>query len=396
MWGRRSGITAVALVLLGAAAVGAADRPPTHLHKVGDHWTAWDPPAELPPGAQIHTIVKGDTLWAIAGKYLKNSYLWPQIWELNQYIKDAHWIYPGDPLVVSLEVAPVEQLSEQDLGGKPTEGGVPVPTAEDIEKLRMSTAVAPLQPLGSEDDIYCSGYVGELDEQFGYHLVGSEYNAMSPTLLGTSARGRGQRGIYGVETVKFDLSVGDVVYVDGGMAAGLAPGVLFSIVRPRDVVRNPVTNDVVGRIYQYQGRLRLLAVHDEVAIAEIIQACDSIIAGTGLKPFVPEPVPLGRRTGVRPPNAPVAAEALADDAIILRAKDDIVSMGEDHVVFVNLGTDSGAAPGDVYTIYRENRPGRPPMVLGELAVLSVHPRGSVARILASRYPIYVGDRLEPK
>jgi hypothetical protein len=50
----------------------------------------------------------------------------------------------------------------------------------------------------------------------------------------------------------------------------------------------------------------------------------------------------------------------------------------------------------MFTIYRENRPGLPPLVLGELAVLSVHPRGSVARVIASRYPIYVGDRLEPK
>jgi hypothetical protein len=252
--------------------------------------------------------------------------------------------------------------------------------------------VAPLQPLGSEDDIYCSGYVGDLEEQFGYHLVGSEYNALSPTLLGTASRGV----LYGVETVKVDLSLGDVVYVDGGMAAGLAPGIVYSIVQPRDVVRHPVTNDLVGRIYQYQGRVRLLAVQDEVAIAEIIQACDSIRAGTGLKPFVPEPVPLGRRTGMRPPNVPAAAEALVDDPVILRAKDDIVSMGEDHIVFVNLGSESGATPGDMFTIYRENHPGLPPVVLGELAVLSVHPRGSVARIIASRYPVYVGDRLEPK
>ena len=82
--------------------------------------------------------------------------------------------------------------------------------------------------------------------------------------------------------------------------------------------------------------------------------------------------------------------------MILRAKDDIVSLGEDHVVFVNLGADSGAAPGDMYTIYRANVGNKPPLVLGELAVLSVSTRGSVARILTSRYPIYVGDKLEPK
>src|SRR6185503_8148735 len=117
---RRSGILAVALVLLGAALIAgslaAADTPPKNLHKVDDHWTAWDPPTP-PPGTQVHVIAPGDTLWAIAGKYLNNSYLWPQIWEKNTYILDAHWIYPGDPLVLGPEVAPVEQLTEQDLGG---------------------------------------------------------------------------------------------------------------------------------------------------------------------------------------------------------------------------------------------------------------------------------------
>jgi hypothetical protein len=51
----------------------------------------------------------------------------------------------------------------------------------------------------------------------------------------------------------------------------------------------------------------------------------------------------------------------------------------------------------MYTIYRENnRAGMPPVVLGELAVLSVHKRFSVAKILESRYLIRIGDRLDPK
>ncbi len=397
----RSGLAAIALILFGAMTAAAADQPPRTLHKVGDHWTAWDPPTDLPAGEQTYTIVAGDTLWAIAGKYLKNSYLWPQLWERNQYIKDAHWIYPGDPLLLGpTEVAPVEQLTEQDLGGAAaTPGGAAGAngeTAAGQSGLRVDTTVAPLQPLGSEDDIYCSGYIGDIDEQFGYHLIGSEYDGLSPTLAGTGTARHPVHGIYGNDTVKYNLSVGDIVYVDGGMAAGLSPGVLYSIVGPRDVVRNPATHDVVGRVYEYQGRLRLLTVQDGFAIAEIVQACGSILAGAGLKPFVPEPVPLGRRTGMRPANTPVSADALADAPVILRAKDDIVSIGEDHVVFVSLGAESGAAPGDVYTIYRSSIAGHPPIVLGELALLSVHPRGSVARVIASRYPIYIGDRLEPK
>ncbi len=59
----------------------------------------------------VHTIVKGDTLWDLAAHYLGDPFLWPQIWERNPYIKDSHWIYPGDPMVIDLAVqeAPVAE-----------------------------------------------------------------------------------------------------------------------------------------------------------------------------------------------------------------------------------------------------------------------------------------------
>ena len=391
---RRSAVAAVALCLTAAAGAYAADQPPRDLHQVGDHWTAWDPPTEFPPGAQVYTIVPGDTLWALAGRFYQNPYLWPQLWERNQYIKDAHWIYPGDPLVVSLEVAPVEELAEEDLGGEPAQPGA---EGEEEAALPLDTRLASLQPLGSEDDIYCSGYIGEEEEQFGYRLVGSEYTGLSPTFRGIGRRSGERFGVFGVvDTVKYNMTPGDIVYVDGGMAAGLSPGLVFSIVQPRDMLLHPHTGGEVGRYYQYQGRLRLLTVNDDVAIAEVVQACDAITVGAGLKPFVPEPVPLGRRTGLRPANVPVDEEELADSAVILGAKDGLFSMGEDNVVFVNLGIDSGVAPGDVYTIYRRNRDGMPPVIVGELALMAVHSRASVARILESRYTVYAGDLLEPK
>lgn len=390
------------LALVGGVAAWG-HQPPENLHLVGDHWTAWDPPTTHDEGAEIHVVRKGDTLWDLAERFYGNPYLWPQLWERNRYVLDAHWIYPGDPLVVGVEVMPIDQLADATdaaeaagNGGGAGQGGEGEGAAGARGDLNLDRSPNPPVPLGYESDLDCSGYIGAVDESFDLAIAGSEYEALMPDLTGAGNLGESS-GAYGsIDTLKVDLTTGDIVYVDRGLAGGVVPGSLYTAVHPLERVMEPGSRSaVMGRFYRFSGRLRILSVQDESAIAEIVQTCMPISVGDGLVPYEPVPIPLvsrGLQIGV---NDPASAASLAGAPRIVRAESRVFSIGQDHVVYVDRG-DGEVEPGQIYTIYRRNKRGLPPVIIGEVGILTVHEHSAVARVIESRHTVYIGDLLALK
>jgi hypothetical protein len=369
--------TVAVLIALGFswAAAGEVVNPPPHpLHKVGDHWTPYDPPTQFPPDVQVYTIQPGDTLWGLAQKFYSNPYLWPQLWEPNTYIKDAHWIYPGDPLIVVPkpgEAAPAPAPTAAPEAA-PTEAPAPVPAATETAPAPAAAGEGPpLITIGGEDDVYCFAYLDDKGEELPLTITGAE-EASS----------------------KYTFATGDIVYVSGGEADGVTAGQEYFVVQPGPELHHPATGAFLGRVMLYQGHLRILCTTDHGATAELLSACDAMVIGNRLKPFEPIPIPM---TVLTPPTTRCDPPNDKSKGYIIYAKSGLEAFGEDHMVLIDLGEADQASPGTLCNIYRDNpAPNISRLLVGELAVLVAGDHWATAKVIRSTQAMAVGDRVEVK
>jgi hypothetical protein len=63
-----------------------------------------------------YTVKRGDTLWGIASMYLKDPWLWPEVWIINPQVPNPHLIYPGDKLALAYGAGGRVQVRLEEAG----------------------------------------------------------------------------------------------------------------------------------------------------------------------------------------------------------------------------------------------------------------------------------------
>ncbi|HXA55954.1 MAG TPA: FlgT C-terminal domain-containing protein [Candidatus Acidoferrum sp.] len=156
--------------------------------------------------------------------------------------------------------------------------------------------------------------------------------------------------------VHVTYTVGQMIYINKGADDGVKAGDEFSVVRPVvDSLREQWTKwqfDILKRMgteWADEGRVKVVELQPKTSVAVIEYMCDMIQRGDIALPFTEQPTlplkPLGQFDRFAPPDG----KALA---MVMVGKNHRNQLGDNDVVYVNLGNAQGIHVGEYFRIFR--------------------------------------------
>ncbi len=270
-----------------------------------------------PDAPNQHTVVRGDTLWDISGRFLANPWCWPKVWGMNRdEIRDPHWIYPGQIVYFDRVAGRLHLGDAAGSGGTaygiPTLKLSPQVRASDLERHAIPTIQAHLiEPFLAQPLI-----VGETDLNSAAHVVAAREERVM-------------------------LGAGDTAYAIGDLGGNAH----FQIFRPATALRDPETGGILGYEATYLGTAELVRAGraaDEAHALRVTSVKQEIGIGDRL---LPQPKPTPMNYVPRPPEG-------EGNARIASVYGGVSQAGQNQVVTINRGSAHGLEVGHVLDLYR--------------------------------------------
>jgi hypothetical protein len=314
-----------------------------------------------------YVVVKGDTLWDISARFLKNPWKWPDVWGINRdHIRNPHLIYPGDVILLDLTGAtPRLRLEGVADGGISRWYGFELQRSELKPQMRSSPlglAIPTISPKAIEPFL-----IRPL-------VVDPAQVAAAPMIVANTD----QRVI---------VSAGDTAYVTG---LDQRKGPKWQVYRQGRVFQDPDSKEVLGFEAVYLGDADVTGF-GEVSTVHIVTAQQEIAKGDRLA-LAP---PLQSA-----PYIPRAPERSVRGRVIAGADNTVFEMGTYSVLIMNRGARDGLEVGHVLGLYRsegsvplgDNKSvPLPEQRYGLVLVFRVFNKMSYGLVMASRRPVNVLD-----
>jgi LysM repeat protein len=256
-----------------------------------------------PDAPKSYTVKQGDTLWSVATMFLKDPWLWPEVWIINPQVQNPHLIYPGDTLAlaygangspqVRLQTGGAARLNPR-LRSSPLDGAIPTIPYASIAAFLSKPAVL------SKEQIKAAPQVLAFREK---HEIGGAGNEIYIKDLNAPANAR------------------------------------FSVVHIGEALRDPDDGDVLGYEGIYTATASVVR-SAEVSKAVLSDSARETLVGDRLI-AVDNETPLNFILSAPPQNL---------EGRIIAVMDGTYLIGQYQVVAINRGARHGVVPGNVMAV----------------------------------------------
>ena len=325
------------------------------------------PPSLRADHPEGYVVQQGDTLWGIAKVFLKDPWLWPEIWHANPQVANPHLIYPGDRLVLTVVDGQTRITLERGSQAPAPRDGLAV--VKLTPQMRLEPIEADKQPTMRYEDI--AAMLGRP------YVLERKAAREAPYVLSAAESRRVLSGRF------------ERIYARGN----LADRKIFDVVRSIKPLRDPDKNTLLGFEAEYVATAQLMESGDP-ALFMLTESVMEVRPGDRLIPVDDVLLPLEFTPS--PPTRPV-------HGFILSVYKGVTEISQYNVVSISVGKDQGIKAGDLLAIYRNGEWVRDPVTgrgvklpqqrAGLLLVFKPFEQVSYGLVLEAEQSIHVQDRI---